>query len=148
MSFRGVIPKLEYISLLLISDLLIVLLLAYILRSMFSSGYYIDMFSMYPNYFLGASGFISLLILIIIRLVIPLKILNDMIITMLPISSIMLYIDLFTRKGVTIAILPLIVVFSGNDHSSLSPDLAQIQLIIFSIYLFKKLFSLRIHSSD
>ncbi|MGC9148258.1 MAG: hypothetical protein ACP5GI_02285 [Sulfolobales archaeon] len=143
MSKRKLINVLEYIATLTIADLIIVLVLAYLLKIMLSSGYYTNSFNNYPNYFLGASSIISLLILVIIRLIIQSRILTDMIICMLPLSSLMIYADLFTRKGVNIEILPLVVIYSGNSHLSISPDLAQINLIIFVIYMIRRLTMLR-----
>ncbi len=143
MSERKLFSVIEYIATIMIADLIIVLVLAYLLRNMLSLSYYTDLFNRYPNYALGASSIISLLILVIVRLIIQSRILSDMIFYMLPISSIMIYADLFTRKGVNIEILPLVIIYSGNNHSSISPDLAQINLIIFFAYLFKRLLTSR-----
>ena len=143
MSERKLFSVIEYIATIMIADLIIVLVLAYLLRNMLSLSYYTDLFNRYPNYALGASSIISLLILVIVRLTIQSRILSDMIFYMLPISSIMIYADLFTRKGVNIEILPLVIIYSGNNHSSISPDLAQINLIIFFAYLFKRLLTSR-----
>jgi hypothetical protein len=143
LSERKLFSVIEYIATIMITDLIIVLILAYLLRNMLSLSYYTDLFNRYPNYSLGASSIISLLILVIVRLIIQSRILSDMIFYMLPISSLMIYVDLFTRRGVNIEILPLVVIYSGNSHSSISPDLAQINLIIFFVYLFKRLFTSR-----
>ncbi|MGC9009487.1 MAG: hypothetical protein ACP5I7_02590 [Sulfolobales archaeon] len=143
MSKRKLFSVIEYIATIIIADLIIVLILAYLLRNTLSLNYYTDLFNRYPNYFLGASSIISLLVLVIVRLIIQSRILSDMIIYMLPISSLMFYADLFTRRGVNIEILPLVVIYSGNNHSSISPDLAQVNLIIFFVYLFKRLFTSR-----
>ncbi|MEM0043489.1 MAG: hypothetical protein QXJ51_00435 [Sulfolobales archaeon] len=50
-------------------------------------------------------------------------------------SSVLFYLDLFTRKGLSLTILPFIVIYSKDSFQSLSIDLGQLSLLIFTILL-------------
>ncbi|MEM1632715.1 MAG: hypothetical protein QW355_01340 [Sulfolobales archaeon] len=50
-------------------------------------------------------------------------------------SSVLFYLDLFTRKGLSLTILPFIVIYSKDSFQSLSIDLGQLSLLIFTIIL-------------
>ncbi|MEM3830828.1 MAG: hypothetical protein QW366_04485 [Sulfolobales archaeon] len=131
----------RYIIYILI-DLLILLTTLNILKLLLSNlGIDVDFSSYscatycYPYYLIAASSYIDLLLLALMRILITSSILTEMILIMLPMSSVLFYLDLFTRKGLSLTILPFIVIYSKDSFQSLSIDLGQLSLLIFTIIL-------------
>ncbi|MEZ0289915.1 MAG: hypothetical protein ABWJ42_02350 [Sulfolobales archaeon] len=93
----------------------------------------------YPYYMLAASSYILLLLLLMIRIFVASRVLSDLIVTLLLISSILFYLDLFSRRGVNIIILPLMVIFSKESYQSITLDLGQISLLTFALIILFRL---------
>lgn len=88
----------------------------------------------YPNYFLGASTLILLTSLSIARLIFSSKHLDRLILSLLLITPVTFYTDLFTRKGVYITVYPLVISIGSEEYRSVSIDFAQISIIILLTY--------------
>lgn len=152
---ESLVNKLEETLTIIIADILIILIIAFLLQY-FSNIKNIDAsYSLYncspycyPNYFLGASAITSILVLILLRIFFFNRVISQMLIYMLPIAAVAIYIDLFTRKNVNITIYPFIIVFSKDSHASISIDLGQIMITAFIIYMIYRIFIRKRSSSS